>query len=107
MWKPSASRPNIAPIESPDTIASVSTWLLFACPGAGSLHAQPPGERQHRLREAHHRSAHDARADLPHAGFAVRDAGGDHRTDAVVDDLADVDAARRAGEVERGQRHAG
>src|SRR5690349_110547 len=106
MWKPSASRPYIAPIETPDTIASVSTSFPFAR-RTDSLHAEPPREREHRLREARHRSAHDAGTDLPDARFAVRDAGGDHRADAVVDDLADIDAARRPGEVECRQRHCG
>src|SRR6185437_11712906 len=61
-------------------------------------------ERRDGLDEAIHRRSYDTRSDLADAGLPVRDTGGHRRTDAVVDDLADVDPAGRPRKVEVRQR---
>src|SRR5258708_13766250 len=59
------------------------------------------GECRERLLEAGERRTRDAGADLADAGAPVRDAGVDGGRDAALDDAADVDAGRRALELER------
>ena len=61
------------------------------------------GKRLQRLLEALDRHGREARADLAHPGALAGDAGVDHRRDAGLHHLADVDAERGAAELQPGQ----
>src|SRR5947207_5513070 len=64
-------------------------------------------QRLKRGTKARERGPSEARPDLAYAGFAVRDPRVEDRLDALRDNLARIDAERRAAERECGDREAG
>src|SRR5437879_2361540 len=91
--------------ELPPTATTASLPLGAIChaprPEMGLSAVDRSGERRDRTGEAGHRSTGDAGADLTNSCLVMCYPGVDHRQNAGVHHLADIDAGGRAAEIKR------